>query len=259
MSARAPSRWCGPGTRSGRPRADTTATARATPTLPALFLLRPGRRLCILNMKIIFNNGVFMDRFQIAFLVLLAAVCALRVRWHLRAKIHERGVAEPSEGWSAPVARLVAMPAWAALVGAWFLAPDAIGWSLVDLPDGVRWAGAGLVVAGLALLAWVHAALDTNFSPKLRIRADHTMTTHGPYRWVRHPMYTAFLMLMGGFFLLSGHLVLLVTGVGMVVAVIRLRTPREEAMLLGRFGEAYRTYMARTGALLPRWGALRDG
>ena len=196
-------------------------------------------------------------RFHITFLVLLVALVVLRMRWHLRARVHDAGIANPSEGPSVPFVRWLALPAWMALIGAWFVAPEAIGWALLPLPAPVRWFGAGVVVAGLALLAWVHHALDTNFSPKLRIRADHTMITHGPYRWVRHPMYTAFLLLMAGYFLLSAHVLLLLSGVAMIVSILWLRTRREEAMLLGHFGEAYRAYMARTGALLPRWRDLR--
>lgn len=193
-----------------------------------------------------------MDPFRLTFLLLLAGVVSVRLFWHVRARIHERGVAEPSEGRATPLIRALVLPTWLALIVPWFVAPERIAWMLLPLPDAARWAGAAVVVAGLALLTWVHVALDRNFSPKLRIRADHTMVVHGPYRWVRHPMYTAFLALMAGFFLLSGHVLLGATGLGMVIVILRTRTPREEAMLIDRFGDAYRAYMARTGALLPR-------
>lgn len=189
---------------------------------------------------------------HLTFLALTAALLLVRITWHVRARVLEPGVAEPSEGGLVPWIRWATFPVWLLLIGAWFVAPERIGWALVDLPDGVRWSGVGVGVVGLALLTWVHLSLDRNFSPKLRIRAEHTLVTAGPYRWVRHPMYTAFLTLMGAFFLVSGHLLLLATGAGMIVAVIWSRTPREEAMMLARFGAEYRAYMARTGALLPR-------
>lgn len=191
--------------------------------------------------------------FQLTFVALVVALVVLRMRWHLRARVLEPGIVEPAEGRSVPYIRWVVLPVSLAFVGAWLVAPDAVGWALLPLPAAVRWGGAGVVVAGLALLAWVHHALDTNFSPKLRIRADHTMITTGPYRWVRHPMYTSFLLLMLGYFLLSGHVMLLVACAGMVVSILWFRTQREEAMLLAHFGQAYRDYMGRTGALLPRW------
>ncbi len=190
---------------------------------------------------------------QLTFLLLLGALLVVRMRWHIRAQVLEPGIANPSEGRSVPFIRWVVLPAWVVCIALWIVAPEAIGWALVPLPAVVRWGGAGVVLAGLVLLEWVHRALDTNFSPKLRIRADHAMITHGPYRWVRHPMYTSFLMLMGGYFLLSGHLLILVSGVGMVISILWLRTRREEAMLLSHFGAPYRAYMGRTGALLPRW------
>lgn len=191
--------------------------------------------------------------YQITFVALVAALVALRVTFHVRARIHEPGIENPPEGAAVPWIRPLVMPVWLGLTVPWLFAPDRIAWALVPFSPAVRWSGAGLVVLGLALLAWVHVALDRNFSPMLRIRADHTMITHGPYRWVRHPMYTAFLMLMGGYFLLTGHVLLFLTALGMLVTILAVRTPREEAMLVGRFGDAYRAYMARTGALLPRF------
>lgn len=65
-------------------------------------------------------------------------------------------------------------------------------------------------------------------------------------------MYTAFLLLMAGFFLLSSHLLLLLSGIAMMVAILYGRTPLEEAMLLQHFGKEYAEYQKRTGLLLPR-------
>lgn len=190
--------------------------------------------------------------FKLVFLGLFAVMFSIRAYWAYRARVLERGAIDRGEGAAAPWVRRVALPAWVALVGSWFVAPEWIAWALLPLPDAVRWGGAAVVTAGLGLLFWVHRTLDRNFSHRLRIREDHTLVTHGPYHWVRHPMYTAFLLLMTGFFLLSGHLVLGVSGLVMLAAILGTRTPREEAMMLERFGEEYRAYMARTGALLPR-------
>ncbi len=190
--------------------------------------------------------------FKVVFLLLLVAMASIRMTWALRARVLEPGAVDRPEGAAAPWVRLLVLPVWVALVASWFVAPDWITWALLPLPDAVRWGGAAVAVLGLVLLFWVHRSLDRNFSHKLRIREDHTLVTHGPYHWVRHPMYTAFLLLMTGFFLLSGHLVIGVSGLVMLAAILGTRTPREEAMMLERFGDAYRAYMARTGALLPR-------
>ena len=74
--------------------------------------------------------------------------------------------------------------------------------------------------------------------------------THGPYRWVRHPLYSVGMLLYGSLTLLTG---LWWLGVGSLIplAVLLWRTPREEARLIEAFGEEYRVYMRRTGRFLP--------
>lgn len=59
----------------------------------------------------------------------------------------------------------------------------------------------------------------------------------GPYRWARHPLYTA-----GTTFFVSLS----------VLAMLLVRLPKEEGRLIERFGDEYREYMQRTGCFLPR-------
>jgi protein-S-isoprenylcysteine O-methyltransferase Ste14 len=74
----------------------------------------------------------------------------------------------------------------------------------------------------------------------------------GPYTRIRHPMYTAFLMILGASLVISANW--LVGGLWIVVTWIdiRARISFEEDRLQRKFGEAYRIYTDRTGALLPR-------
>jgi protein-S-isoprenylcysteine O-methyltransferase Ste14 len=195
-----------------------------------------------------------MDPFRVTFVTLLLLMFVVRMFWHLRAEIHRPGRDNPSEGAWVPWGRRLVLPLFLAAMVAWLYEPSLLPWANLPFPDAARWAGVPVFALGLGLLIWVHATLDRNFSPYLRIRDDHTLVTSGPYRWVRHPMYTAFLLLMAGLCLVSAHLLMLVSGFGLLLAIVQFRTPREEAMLIGAFGEDYRAYIARTGALLPRLG-----
>jgi protein-S-isoprenylcysteine O-methyltransferase Ste14 len=105
----------------------------------------------------------------------------------------------------------------------------------------------------MALLLWVHRTLDRNFSGTLTLQPDHELVVAGPYRWVRHPMYLSFLLLMLALFLLTANVLLGGLGFFVIGAVIVLRTRREEAQLAERFGAEYERYRVRTGALLPKW------
>jgi protein-S-isoprenylcysteine O-methyltransferase Ste14 len=103
----------------------------------------------------------------------------------------------------------------------------------------VQVCGAGLLGAGLVLAFWsLHA-----------IRPG-VLTTTGPYAFVRHPMYTGYMLAFAGLFPLTLNLLALVPllAVPAQIAVAR----GEEASLEVRYGRAYRAYAARTGRFWPR-------
>jgi protein-S-isoprenylcysteine O-methyltransferase Ste14 len=139
----------------------------------------------------------------------------------------------------------------AALVG-YLAAPPRMDWASLPLSTWLRWVGIVLAVAGLGLVTWVLRALGHNFSTTLSIKRDQTLVTHGPYRWVRHPMYSAFVLLWVAFSLASTSWLVGLTGLAAFALVMAVRTPREERMLTERFGDEYRAYMGRTGRFLPR-------
>lgn len=192
--------------------------------------------------------------FRVAFLVLSGLMLVVRLRAHRSARVMEPGVQNPDEGLGVRVVRWLVLPVWLGITGAWLVAPDSMTAFYLPYPAWLRWSGVGVTLAALALLIWVHETLGRFFSPFLRIRADHELVTEGPYRRVRHPMYTSFLMLLAGYALITANLLFTVALGVMLFVVMIHRTPREEAMLSARFGPAWDDYRARTGALLPRWG-----
>jgi protein-S-isoprenylcysteine O-methyltransferase Ste14 len=103
----------------------------------------------------------------------------------------------------------------AVLVGVGFLPP---GW-----PNGAQRVlsviGLVLVVAGLALAVWASRLLGRGFTPYPRPLEDGELVERGPYRVVRHPVYSAGLVLFIGYSLHTGVLPLVVTaGLGTVWA-----------------------------------------
>jgi len=141
------------------------------------------------------------------------------------------------------------------LPGMYLLTPW-LDFAAVDLPTWVPWCGVAVMAAGLWLFWRAHADLGTNWSVTLEVRVDHRLVEHGVYARVRHPMYTAiFLFSIAQGLLLANWL----AGWSAFVAfglLYVLRVRREEALMLGTFGDAYAAYMRRTGRLWPRWGSL---
>jgi isoprenylcysteine carboxyl methyltransferase (ICMT) family protein YpbQ len=120
---------------------------------------------------------------------------------------------------------------------------------LADVP--ARAVGLVLVAAG-ALLSGASVFL---MGRAWRIGIDPENRTElaeqGPYRWIRHPIYGGFLVMLVGQVLVVPHPVIavaaLVTAAGMLVQALR-----EERHLRGTFGERYARYAAATGRFLPR-------
>src|SRR5262245_24820613 len=132
--------------------------------------------------------------------------------------------------------------------------PARMAWSTVGLPQWIRWLGVGLIAVDGALLFWTLHSLGGNLTDTVVTRKAHTLVTNGPYRWVRHPFYDCAALLLVGISLAAANWFMLVTGVT-VFALLVVRTSREEHMLVTRFGDDYRTYMARTNRFLPKISA----
>lgn len=158
--------------------------------------------------------------------------------------------AEREGRWSAPFRALMFASLMLVIAGMIF-DPPWLSWMYVKLPDWLRWIGAVTAALFLALLVWVHHFLGREWSTDVTVLREHKLVTNGPYRWVRHPMYTALNGLFIGLVLLSANWVLGLHTLLTLVFMLR-RIPLEEGMLVEQFGDVYRNYMQRTGRWLPK-------
>ena len=143
-------------------------------------------------------------------------------------------------------------------VFAWMINPDWMAWSSVPLPNWSRWMGVAALLIGSALLVWTFRTLGTNLTDTVVTRVKHTLVVHGPYRWIRHPLYTSAALLVAAMSLIAANWFFFATGMALLCALI-IRTRTEEENLVARFGGSYQEYMERTGRFLPRIGARPAG
>lgn len=130
--------------------------------------------------------------------------------------------------------------------------PTLLDFADYTLPLWVGWAGVALIAATVWLFWRSHADLGRNWSPTLQIMEGHTLVSHGVYKYMRHPMY-------GSMWLLGITQIMLLQNwiggpsnlIGFLPMYI-LRVPREERMMLDRFGEEYKNYMEKTGRIIPK-------
>ena len=137
-----------------------------------------------------------------------------------------------------------------ALILLFWEAPGLTGWFLPRrwhflVPVGV------IVQVGFMLLAvWARRYLGRNWSAEVRIAADHQLVRNGPYRLLRHPIYTAMLGMFLGTAIASSQYHALV-GLA-ILALAYLRKTRLEEQILGQtFGAEYDAYRRDTWALVP--------
>ena len=112
-------------------------------------------------------------------------------------------------------------------------------------------AGLVLFVAALGLFYATHKALGRNWSVTLAVRAEHSLVTGGVYRFVRHPMYTAFWMWAIAQSLTLQNWLAGPAGIIGFGTLYLLRVAREEALMRDTFGAEWEAYAARTPRILP--------
>ena len=111
-------------------------------------------------------------------------------------------------------------------------------------------AGLALEAAGLWLAIWARRVLGRNWSGAIASNVDHELVQAGPYRSIRHPIYTGVLAMYVGAAIVSGQLHALLGVLFAIVAYAR-KIPMEEAHMRRHFGAAYDEYSKRSRALLP--------
>jgi protein-S-isoprenylcysteine O-methyltransferase Ste14 len=111
-------------------------------------------------------------------------------------------------------------------------------------------AGDAITLAGLVVMQWARFTLGRNWSADVVLKQDHELIERGPYRFVRHPIYSGGLLMMLGWAVWSGHVV---SWIALVVALflVSLKAAAEEKLLTEHFGTSYRDYKSRVKALIP--------
>ena len=148
-------------------------------------------------------------------------------------------------------ANLLSLPGLIAVI-IYTVYPSWMAWASLSFPVWLRWVGVGTAVSGFALLQWAHQALDKNWSDTPRLMKGQALVTGGPYRWIRHPIYTAFLLIMSATLFLSANWFIGLMWIGMTLLEVLSRVTFEESLMAETFGDEYRNYMKHTGRFLPR-------
>lgn len=201
--------------------------------------------------------------FRNIFVVLYIVLMIIRYYYTAKTRTTKRSIQEQLgeasrwEGKPRVALRFVVFPLWIAPLILYVVLPDWMAQFTLPLPIWLRWIAVGVATVAVALLIWAYHTLGKQYSPDLDLTEEHVLVTNGPYRWIRHPMYAAYIAFMIAVAVESANwLVALLNAPS--IALVYSRVSKEEAMMIERFGDEYRTYVKRTGRLLPRLRAHTD-
>ena len=126
-----------------------------------------------------------------------------------------------------------------------------LAWQLMPASPVARYLGVAITAYGLAFAIWARGILGHNWSASPSIVEGHTLINRGPYRLVRHPIYTGLLVAMIGTAIAFGYAAcFLAFPVGLTAWW--LKSKREESLLTQEFGDGYQRYRATVkDALIP--------
>ena len=191
-------------------------------------------------------NNTFKIVFLIGWAVYFLGVYAPNMRRYRRTKIteaHTRGLDAALD--------ILAFIGWQG-IPLIYVFTSRLNFADYTLPAPAGWIGAALLAAAVLLLWRAYADLGRNWSPKIEISEGQALVTQGVYGYIRHPIYAGlWLWAVAQPLLLHNW----IAGFGLLVVFLPLyliRVPREEQMMLEHFGKEYKTYMSRTGQIVPR-------
>ncbi len=126
-----------------------------------------------------------------------------------------------------------------------------LGTRFVPANPAVEWTGVLLTAAGVAVALWARWHLGSNWSGVVTLKEGHELIRTGPYRTIRHPIYTGILLALFGTVVATGE----VRGL-LAVTIAWLsfywKARREESFLTQEFGEKFATQAKQTGMFLPK-------
>jgi protein-S-isoprenylcysteine O-methyltransferase Ste14 len=127
---------------------------------------------------------------------------------------------------------------------------DVLNLRVVPATLPARIAGYALLAAGMLFASWARLFLGGNWSASVTLKQDHTLVRSGPYRIVRHPIYTGLLVAMLGTAIAVGELRCFL-GVALAAVAWKMKSITEEALMVQQFGDQYTRYRMEVKALVP--------
>jgi protein-S-isoprenylcysteine O-methyltransferase Ste14 len=189
----------------------------------------------------------------VRFALLAISVVFIAVGGYYRVQSQRSGerLDRTKEGWPILIGiRLLGLLTLVFIAG-WLWRPGSFQWASCPTSDAIRWLGVVGFACAIAWLLWMFKSLGRNLTDTVVTRRNAYLVRHGPYRFVRNPMYTGVLAAAISLGFALGTWLIPAAGTA-VFTLFVLRTRIEENFLVERFGDQYRDYMQRVGRFFPK-------
>src|SRR5437764_1203711 len=121
---------------------------------------------------------------------------------------------------------------------------------IIPTTDVTLVAAAVLCLCGLGFCLWARAVLGRNWSGTVTLKENHELIVRGPYRLVRHPIYTGLLAMLIATAIAQGHIAGMI-GVVLVFASFWIKSAYEEEVMIEQFPDQYAAYRAHVKRIIP--------
>jgi protein-S-isoprenylcysteine O-methyltransferase Ste14 len=184
--------------------------------------------------------------------VLQYAIAGLWVAWIVYWWASSRNVKTTVRHESVPsrLAHVIPLAIGAWMIGASRMPGGVFTGRLLPASVWIFFAGVIIVAAGLGFTVWARIHLGRNWSGTVTLKEGHELIVTGPYRFVRHPIYSGLLLAFVGSAIARGEW-RGVAAVALAFAALWGKLKLEERWLGEAFGEAYARYRAEVAALIP--------
>ncbi len=141
------------------------------------------------------------------------------------------------------------------LLGGWLLfwRNTGVAWldfTVMPRTNIVQWTGFAITLAGIAFALWARLTLGTNWSGVVALKEGQNLVRRGPYRVLRHPIYTGILAGLAGTAVTRGSVHALMA-LPVCAFAFWLKSLTEEQFMVDQFGEEYLQYRRHVRALVP--------
>lgn len=128
--------------------------------------------------------------------------------------------------------------------------PFPLNLRVIPKNDPIEWTGIILCIAGLGFAFWARFTLGRNWSGTVTLKEGHELIQRGPYRWVRHPIYTGLIAMLVATVIVLGRVAGIIS-LALVLASFWIKLRDEEKLMLEQFPDQYTAYQQRVKRLIP--------